>query len=135
MTGRSVVLTGRGVVSPLGVGIDQHWEALCAGRSAVSRRERLATLGLPASRGAEVAPEAIGPHLARLPRKQQKLWNRATLLAMLGGVSSASDGTSVAETEARVYRENRQIALARIMFVCVSMPSIDLELVMPKGEA
>ena len=56
-------------------------------------------------------------------------------VATLGGVSSASDGTSVAETEARVYRENRQIALARIMFVCVSMPSIDLELVMPKGEA
>ena len=91
MTGRSVVLTGRGVVSPLGVGIDQHWEALCAGRSAVSRRDRLAALGLPASRGAEVAPEAIQPHLARLPRKQQKLWNRATLLAMLAGALAMED--------------------------------------------
>jgi 3-oxoacyl-(acyl-carrier-protein) synthase len=91
VTGRSVVLTGRGVVSPLGVGIDQHWEALCRGRSAVSRCDRLAALGLPASRGAEVAPEAIQPHLARLPRKQQKLWNRATLLAMLGGVLAMED--------------------------------------------
>ncbi|PYN41628.1 MAG: hypothetical protein DME00_31225 [Candidatus Rokuibacteriota bacterium] len=91
MTGRSVVLTGRGVVSPLGVGIDQHWEALYAGRSAVSRRDRLAALGLPASRGAEVAPEAIQPHLARLPRKQQKLWNRATLLAMLAGALAMED--------------------------------------------
>jgi len=91
VTGRSVVLTGRGVVSPLGVGIDQHWEALCAGRSAVSRRDRLAALGLPASRGAEVAPEAIQPHLARLPRKQQKLWNRATLLAMLAGALAMED--------------------------------------------
>jgi len=91
VTGRSVVLTGRGVVSPLGVGIDPHWEALCAGRSALGRPERLAALGLPASRGAEVAPEAIQPHLARLPRKQQKLWNRATLLAMLGGALAMED--------------------------------------------
>ncbi|HKQ67131.1 MAG TPA: beta-ketoacyl synthase N-terminal-like domain-containing protein [Methylomirabilota bacterium] len=93
MTGRGVLLTGRGVVSPLGVGIDAHWEALCAGRSAVGRCDRLAALGLPASRGAEVASESIQPHLARLPRKQQKLWNRATLLAMLGGALAMEDAT------------------------------------------
>jgi 3-oxoacyl-(acyl-carrier-protein) synthase len=91
MRGRGVVLTGRGVVSPLGVGIEPHWLALCAGRSAVGRRDRLAALGLPASRGAEVAPNSIQPHLARLPRKQQKLWNRATLLAMLGGALAMED--------------------------------------------
>ena len=91
MTGRRVVLTGRGVVSPLGVGIAQHWEALCAGRTAVGRRDRLAALGLPASRGAEVTPEAIQPHLARLPRKQQKLYNRPTLLAMLGAALAMED--------------------------------------------
>jgi len=96
MTGRGVVLTGRGVVSPLGVGIEPHWEALCAGRSAVGRRDRLVALGLPASRGAEVAPDAIQPHLARLPRKQQKLWNRATLLAMLGGALAMEDAGLVA---------------------------------------
>jgi len=89
--GRGVVLTGRGVVSPLGVGIEPHWEALCAGRSAVGRRDRLTALGLPASRGAEVTPDAIQPHLARLPRKQQKLWNRTTLLAMLGGALAMDD--------------------------------------------
>ena len=91
MSARSVVLTGRGVVSPLGVGIEPHWEALCAGRSAIGRRDRLAALGLPASRGAEVAQDAIQPHLARLPRKQQKLWNRATLLAMLAGSLAMED--------------------------------------------
>jgi len=88
---RGVVLTGRGIVSPLGVGIEPHWDALCAGRSAVGRRDRLAALGLPASRGAEVAPDAVQPHLARLPRKQQKLWNRATLLAMLAGTLAMDD--------------------------------------------
>jgi 3-oxoacyl-(acyl-carrier-protein) synthase len=91
MSSRGVVLTGRGVVSPLGVGIEPHWEALCAGRSAIGRRDRLAALGLPASRGAEVASDAIQPHLAQLPRKQQKLWNRATLLAMLAGSLAMDD--------------------------------------------
>jgi 3-oxoacyl-[acyl-carrier-protein] synthase II len=83
VSGRRAVLTGRGIVSPLGVGMAPHWAALTAGRSAIGRSDRLAALGLPAARGAEVTPHAIEPHLGRLPRKQQKLWNRATLLAML----------------------------------------------------
>jgi len=88
---RSVVLTGRGIVSPLGVGADLHWEALCAGRSAVARLDRLAALGLPASRGAAVTAEAVQRELGRLPRKQQKLYNRATLLAMLGAALAMED--------------------------------------------
>lgn len=86
-----MLLTGRGVVSPLGVGIDHHWEALCAGRSAVGRRDRIAALGLPASRGAEVSAEAIQPHLGRLARKQQKLYNRPTLLAALAAALAMED--------------------------------------------
>ena len=91
MTARRVVLTGRGVVSPLGVGVDAHWDGLCAGRSGVARLGRLAALGLPASRGGAVAPDLIQPHLGRLPRKQQKLYNRATLLAMLGAALAMED--------------------------------------------
>ena len=91
MSARSVVLTGRGIVSPLGVGADRHWEALCAGRSAVGRLDRLASLGLPAARGAEVTTESVERELARLPRKQQKLYNRATLLAVLGAALAMED--------------------------------------------
>jgi len=91
VTARRVVLTGRGVVSPLGVGVDAHWDGLCAGRSGVARLGRLAALGLPASRGGAVAPDLIQPHLGRLPRKQQKLYNRATLLAMLGAALAMED--------------------------------------------
>jgi len=49
---RRVVLTGRGVVSPLGIGLAQHWDGLWAGRSAIRVVEKVAALGLPASRGA-----------------------------------------------------------------------------------
>jgi len=51
---------------------------------------------------------------------------RLRAVAALCGVSSVADGTSVAETEARVYCESRPIAEARIMFVCVSVPGVDL---------
>lgn len=83
MSRRRVVLTGRGIVSPLGVGVDAHWQALLSGRGAVAPVPRLQALGLSASRGGTVAADVIQPHLGRLPRKQQKLYNRATLFAML----------------------------------------------------
>ena len=86
-----MLLTGRGVVSPLGVGLAEHWKALGAGRSAVGRLDRLASLGLGASRGAEVAPRALEPHLARFSRKQQNRHNRPTVLAMLGAALAMED--------------------------------------------
>ncbi len=88
---RRVAVTGRAVVSPLGVGMDAHWRALVEGRHAVSTVPRLAELGLGVSRGAPVAGELVQPHLGRLPRKQQKLYNRGTLLAMLGAALAMED--------------------------------------------
>jgi len=51
---------------------------------------------------------------------------RLRAVAVLSGVSSVGDATSVAETETRIYLETRPIAHARIMFVCVNVPGIDL---------
>lgn len=78
-------------MSPLGAGIAQHWAAIREGRSAIGPLPRLTALGLPASRGAAVSPELLRPHLGRLPKKQQKLYNRATLLAMLGASLAMED--------------------------------------------
>jgi 3-oxoacyl-[acyl-carrier-protein] synthase II len=86
-----VLLTGRGVVSPLGVGIEPHWEALCAGRIAIASVPRLADLGLRASRGAEIPGGWLETYLARVPRKQQKLYNRATLLAAIAAGLAVDD--------------------------------------------
>jgi 3-oxoacyl-[acyl-carrier-protein] synthase II len=88
---RAVAITGRAVVSPLGVGIDAHWNALLERRSAIGVSPRLAALGLDVSRAAAVPPELVQPHLGRLPRKQQKLYNRATLLGMLGASLAMED--------------------------------------------
>lgn len=86
MSERRVVITGRGVVSSLGIGIEAHWEGLISGRSAIRPIPRLLALGPPSAQGGEISSESLLPHLARLPKKQQKLYNRATLLA---GVASA----------------------------------------------
>jgi 3-oxoacyl-(acyl-carrier-protein) synthase len=84
-----VVVTGRGVVSPLGVGFGAHCEALAAGRSVVGACDRLVAFGAPPA--AVVPDDALRPHLARLPRKQQKLYNRPTLLAMLAASMAMED--------------------------------------------
>ena len=88
---RRVVVTGRAVVSPLGVGVDAHWQALVEGRRAVAASPRLTALGLDVTQGAPVPAELVQPHLGRLPRKQQKLYNRATLLGMLGAALAMED--------------------------------------------
>ena len=51
---------------------------------------------------------------------------RLRAVADLRGLSSVADGTSVAETDAQVYLETKRIAQARMMFVCISVPGVDL---------
>lgn len=84
-------MTGLGLVSPLGVGASDHWEALLAGRCAVSRLERLTRLDFPVDVAAEVPEGALAAHMPRLPRKQLKLYNRAATFAMLAATLAAED--------------------------------------------
>ncbi|HYL81531.1 MAG TPA: beta-ketoacyl synthase N-terminal-like domain-containing protein, partial [Candidatus Acidoferrum sp.] len=88
---RRVTVSGLGVVSALGVGGASHWEGLLSGRSAVSRLERLTLLGFPTDVAAEVPPDKMNESLAKLSRKQLKLYNRATMLAMTAATLAAED--------------------------------------------
>jgi len=85
-THRKVMITGRGVVSPLGVGLQAHAEGLLTGRSAISRLETLSSLGVSLSAAGKVPEGDLVEFVHRIPRKQQKLMNRAGVLA---GVASA----------------------------------------------
>ena len=80
---RRVVITGRGVVSPLGIGLEAHWTGAIAGRSAIRRSPRLAAQGFPVDLAAEISEETLAPHLSRFPRKQLKLFSRVTRFGML----------------------------------------------------
>jgi 3-oxoacyl-[acyl-carrier-protein] synthase II len=89
--GRRVVITGLGVVSPLAVGARDHWSALISGRSAVTRIDRLSRLGFPVDVAAEIAPPSFAACVSRLPRKQVKLYNRTTTLAMVAAALAVED--------------------------------------------
>lgn len=88
---RRIVVTGVGAVSPLGIGGASHWEGLLAGRSAIARVDRLTRLGFPVDVAAEVPEAAVAACLPRLPRKQLKLYNRATTFAMTAAILAAED--------------------------------------------
>ncbi len=62
---RRVVITGLGVVTPLGVGVEPTWEALCAGKSGVGEITRFDAAGFQTRIAAEVKdfhPEDFMPH-------------------------------------------------------------------------
>lgn len=51
---RQVVVTGMGVVSPIGSGVERFWAALCAGTTGIRPISRFDTTGFPHTRGGEV---------------------------------------------------------------------------------
>ena len=79
------------VLSPLGASAAEHWASLLAGRTGVSRVDRLTRHGYPVDVAAEVPAQAVTGCVARLPRKQLKLYNRATTFAMAAAALAAED--------------------------------------------
>ena len=51
---RRVVVTGIGLVTPLGTGVDKTWQNLCEGKSGISRITRFDPSELPTQIAAEV---------------------------------------------------------------------------------
>jgi 3-oxoacyl-[acyl-carrier-protein] synthase II len=52
--GRRVVVTGLGLITPLGIGVDSTWRALCEGRSGIGRITRFDPTGYPSQIAGEV---------------------------------------------------------------------------------
>ena len=51
---RRVVITGLGMVTPLGTGVEKNWEALCAGKSGIRRVEKFDASPFPSQIAGEV---------------------------------------------------------------------------------
>ncbi len=51
---RKVVITGIGVLSPIGIGVDAVWQSLAAGKSGIAHIDRLSFTALPDNVGGEI---------------------------------------------------------------------------------
>jgi 3-oxoacyl-[acyl-carrier-protein] synthase II len=99
---RRVVITGIGIVSPLGVGAKAHWDALLSAKSAVRR----ITMFDPSAFSSHVAGEApaykIGDFVPKSYRKATKVMARDTELAVIAADDAFKDSglKSAAYTDA-----------------------------------
>lgn len=95
MKSRRIVITGMGLVSPLGCGVDVVWPRLIAGRSGLGRLPGGMVADLPAKVGAVVPtleedPEAgFDPDLTVAPKDQRKM-DRFILFALTAAAEAVA---------------------------------------------
>jgi 3-oxoacyl-[acyl-carrier-protein] synthase II len=93
MNAARVVVTGLGAVSPLGLGAEETWAGLCAGRCGIRRIAAFDPTGFPCELGGEVPAYRIQDRVPRTYRKAVKLMCRDIELAvMAAGEALASAG-------------------------------------------
>jgi 3-oxoacyl-[acyl-carrier-protein] synthase II len=103
---REVVITGLGLVTPLGVGVDVNWQRLTAGGSGLRRITGFATDDLPA-RVAGIVPDlAQDPHgfdpEAAAPAKDRRKMDRFIQFALVAaGEAMKQAGLKLADAAAR----------------------------------
>ncbi len=86
---REIVITGVGVVGPLGIGRQAFWSALLAGTSGVSESTNFDARGLPVRLVAEIRD--FDPQAFVKPRKSLKVMARDTQLGMTAAALARDD--------------------------------------------
>ncbi|MCA9066121.1 MAG: beta-ketoacyl-[acyl-carrier-protein] synthase family protein [Planctomycetaceae bacterium] len=92
MAGRNkvrVVVTGVGVVSPIGIGNDCFWDSLVNNRTGIRTLQSIPTEGLPSAFGAEVRD--FDPHLHLRDRKHVKVMSRDMQLGVASATLAVND--------------------------------------------
>lgn len=88
---RSVVISGVGPVSGLGLGIEANWAGVCAGRSAIGRIKAFDPSGFGCQLGCEIEDYKIGDYVPKSHRKATKVMARDIELAVIGADFAARD--------------------------------------------
>lgn len=81
MSSRRVVITGTGLVTPLGTGVAKTWENICGGVSGVDRITRYDATDDPVQIAAEVKDFRAEDHFEKKAAKQLKLFVQYALVA------------------------------------------------------
>lgn len=84
------VITGIGLVTPIGSSVDEVWQGLLAGRSGIRRIQAFDTTGIPCQIGGEIAdfdPEEF------IPAKEARRMSRASQMALVAAHRAVADAS------------------------------------------
>jgi len=89
MTRRRVVVTGLGIVSPVGIGLDAAWEAILAARSGIAPITRFDASTFPARIAGEVKDFDVGQYLSAKEARRYDTFVHYGLVATMEAVRDA----------------------------------------------
>src|SRR5688500_12670624 len=98
---KRVVITGIGVISPIGIGVKAFWENLLAGRVGVQRITAFDPAGFPTQIAGEVPAFKIGDYVPKSYRKATKVMARDIELAVV----AADDAFKDAGLQSKAYTD------------------------------
>ena len=102
MTKRRVVITGMGVVTPCGIGVNKFWDAMIHGKSGVSTIERMSLEGHTVTIAAEIKDKDFNPEDYMDP-KDAKRMDRFTQFAIVAADEAIAD-SGIDEANIDPYR-------------------------------
>src|SRR5215207_6242501 len=120
---RRVVITGIGVISPIGIGAKAFWDNLLGGKVGVRRIQAWDPAGFSAQIGGEVPAYKIGDYVPKSYRKATKVMARDIELAVI----AADDAFKDAGLQSKAYTDKPTINSSR--FGCnigAGLISVDL---------
>ena len=89
MTRRRVVVTGMGIVSPVGIGLAVAWDAILAARSGVGPITRFDASTFPSRIAAEVKDFDVGKYLSAKEARRYDAFTHYGLVATMEAVADA----------------------------------------------
>src|ERR1700744_2143732 len=98
---KRVVITGVGVISPIGIGRQQFWENLLAGKIGIDRIKQFDPSGFGCHIGGEVPVYKIGDYVPKSYRKATKVMARDIELAVI----AADDAFKDAGLKSKAYTD------------------------------
>jgi 3-oxoacyl-[acyl-carrier-protein] synthase II len=88
---RRVVITGVGIISPIGLGVKAHWQALISGQVGVKRISAFDPSGFPSQIAGQTPDYKIGDFVPKTYRKATKVMARDIELAIVAADDAFKD--------------------------------------------
>ena len=95
---RRVVITGMGIVSPLGIGLDDNWQAICQGKSGIGPITKFDTTEYPAKIAGEVKNFDPELYIDKKDQKKMDVFIQYALAA--GSMAIKQSGLKIDESNA-----------------------------------